>query len=187
MFKKEKYSLANELAEIIIEVARREDNALSELANEGIFHMPELAFAYECGKAIMAQQSMLFAGNTPKWVREKNLGNGGPTDLLFEFSDGKRIAIEFKLRDTSNKYIKDIKKLSRLNDDVTLRIFCALVDVFESELPDDGRQKAVESFEDESVEVIQKESFPTKQSWYQSQVHCVAALWTVGNIPCIKT
>ncbi|WP_165367250.1 hypothetical protein [Aliivibrio finisterrensis] len=41
----------NRIAQIICSVAESENKELSDISQEGIFHMPELAFAYECGKA----------------------------------------------------------------------------------------------------------------------------------------
>ncbi len=184
---KQVVNISNKISNVILKVAKSEDSTLSSLVKEGIFHMPELAFSYECGKAIMSESQSIFGSNIPKWVREKDLGNGGPTDLLFEFKDGKRIAIEFKLRDTCHAYIKDIEKLFNLKDKKTLRLFCALIDVFENKLPDDGRQSAIERLDKYQVTIINKEKFPTKQNWYTSPVYCVAAVWSVGNIPDIKT
>jgi len=179
-------TIANKISQVIVNVAIQENSTLSSLVKEGIFYMPELAFAYDCGKAIMAKSKSIFGDNTPTWLREVGLENGGPTDLVFEFNDGKKIAIEFKLRDTSHAYIRDIKKLSELKDNNTLRIFCALIDVFTDKLPDDGRQKAIEDLKEYKVIEILKETFPTKSYGYVSPMSCVVALWTVGDIPDIE-
>ena len=175
------------LAETILAVAREEDSALWRIAGEGIFHMPELAFAYQCGRAIMENSSRLFEGDRPVWVREEGLGNGGPTDLVFKFDDGNKIAIEFKLRDTSHAYIADIKKLSRLDDNNTLRLFCVLADVYEKDLSDDGRLNAVENCSGIDVEKICKDVFLTKQHRYSSPIYCVSVVWSVGNVPAFAT
>ncbi len=174
--------LVNEIAKIITKVAKAEDSLLLRVANEGIFHMPELAFAYECGKQIMVNSEQVFGSNTAVWAREKNLGNGGPTDLVFELSNEYRVAIEFKLRDTSESYIKDTIKLSKLNES-TLKFFCALIDVFDTALPDDGRQKIIEQKSEYQVNEIQKTHFQTKQNWYSSPVSCVVCIWSVGYVP----
>lgn len=68
------------IAEIIFETAISEDKELSVITNQGIFHMPELAFAYQCGKAILKEAHTIFDGLSVTWIREANLGNGGPTD-----------------------------------------------------------------------------------------------------------
>lgn len=173
------------IAKEIHNVARREDDTLRRLSNEGIFHMPELAFAYDCGKAIMNNIDGVFGVRRPNWIREIDLDNGGPTDLLFKFDDGSRIAIEFKMRDTSHAYIKDLEKLSRLTDVKTARIFCALVDVFDIDLPDDGRINAVESFDKMLVTSLNepKPHFSTKENRYTKPISCVVGVWSVGDAP----
>ncbi|WP_428356140.1 hypothetical protein [Methyloprofundus sp.] len=60
MLQEKNMPIANQIADVIIQVAKKENTILSTLANEGIFHMPELAFAYECGKAIMQESSSIF-------------------------------------------------------------------------------------------------------------------------------
>jgi len=175
-----------EIAQLIGSVAEQEERDLKMLG-EGIFHMPELAFAYKCGKKIMQDSEKIFGSMKPKWVREVDLGNGGPTDLLFEFDNGKRIAIEFKMRDKSISYERDLQKLAKLGDENTARIFCALIDVFKKDFPDDGRQQSVEQFKGMAVHSIiePKPSFETKQNWYSSSVTCVVGVWSVGTSPKI--
>ena len=77
-------NISEKIAETIFCVAEKENALLRNLANDGIFFMPELAFAYECGKAIMSRSKDIFETQSPKWIREIDIGNGGPTDLLFE-------------------------------------------------------------------------------------------------------
>ncbi len=181
MFLRSDMDIIDNLAKLITNVAKEENNTLSRIPKLGIFHMPELAFAYECGKAAMLKSEQIFGENTPKWVREKDLGNGGPTDLLFEFDDGNKIAIEFKLRDNSDSYIKDVAKLSKLPDENTVKIFCALIDVFDNKLPDDGRQCEVEFNSGHKVTVISKSIFSTNQDWYKTPTSCVVCLWVIGE------
>ena len=175
------------LAMTICEVAKNEDDILSELANEGVFHMPELAFAYECGKEIIRKSSEIFGTNEVKWYREKDLGNGGPTDLVLTVKDSYRIAIEFKMRDTNVAYESDIKKLSKIDDNKTIKIFCALVDVLEKDRDDDGRQAHIENLQGYEVSSIHKASFKTNQHWYKSEVYCYSCVWSVGDIKSVKT
>lgn len=178
--------LAKAIADSILKTAYSENLLLSRIADEGIFHMPELAFAYECGKQIMINSEEIFGNNSATWIREKDLGNGGPTDLLFELSSGQNVAIEFKLRDTANSYKKDVEKLAKL-DGNTMKLFCALIDVFDSKLPDDGRQHSIESLYEHEVRPILKKSFSTKQNWYSSPVYCVVCIWSVGIVPEIDS
>ena len=177
----------DELAKTICKVAENEDNILSELAGEGIFHMPELAFAYDCGKAIIEKSSKIFGTNKVKWNREIDLGNGGPTDLVLTINNSYRVAIEFKMRDTSTAYENDIKKLAKLNDKETIKIFCALVDVLEKDRNDDGRQAHIENLQGHIVSPIHKVSFKTNQNWYKSPVFCYACVWSVGDVQSVKT
>jgi len=43
----------NKIAEAIYKVAEYENKMLEKVANEGIFFIPEIAFAYTCGKEII--------------------------------------------------------------------------------------------------------------------------------------
>ena len=175
--------LAERIAKEIFVVAQKEDAILLDIADEGIFHMPELAFVYECGKKIMEKKDAIFGNGSIKWIREKNLGNGGPTDLVFELSNDYKVALEFKLRDTSDAYINDVKKLDKLNNGKTLRLFCALTDVFDKDLPDDGRQSAVANCKRNGgikVKLVDRKIFSTKQNCYVRPVSCVVAVWIVG-------
>lgn len=170
------------IAEIICETSFSENLALKEIASEGIFHMPELAFSYQCGKEIMREAKSIFGNLKVDWIREEDLGNGGPTDLVFKIENGEVLAIEFKLRDTAKAYEKDIIKLCKIKDPKTTKVFCALVDVFNTKLPDDGRQKYIESLPDYQVKSLGKKSFDTIQKTYKGQVSCVACVWSVeGN------
>lgn len=168
------------IAEILFETAISENKELSVIANQGIFHMPELAFAYQCGKAILKEAHTIFDGLSVTWIREANLGNGGPTDLVFELENGDTLAIEFKLRGTATAYKKDIIKLCKITQPNTSKIFCALIDVFDSKLPDDGRQSYIESMLGYRVTSLLKRSFKTKQNWYQSETSCVVGVWSVS-------
>lgn len=172
------------IGQAIASVAMREDADLNSISGEGIFHMPELAFAYACGKAIMARSSEIFGEAIPKWRREANLGNGGPTDLVFEYADGTRIAIEFKLRSSGLAYQQDIAKLLRLDPTTHCTAFCALVDTFTTQLPDDGRIGSVESYDKARVVSLlePKPSFPSRQSWYTNDVCCVVGFWSVAPL-----
>ncbi|OCH29970.1 hypothetical protein A6E13_19095 [Aliivibrio fischeri] len=171
----------NRIAQIICSVAESENKELSDISQEGIFHMPELAFAYECGKAIIKESKSIFGETTVEWCRECDLKNGGPTDLVFKLGSGYTIAIEFKLRDTTTAYQNDIEKLGRIKEEKCIRLFCALVDVFNHQLPDDGRQVYIECLPNYQVKPLHKVTFDTKQSRYVKPVSCVACVWEVGQ------
>jgi len=167
----------------IVQVVKTENKMLMHISNQksnsriGIFNMPELGFAYECGKQIMQNANEIFEGNIPEWSRETQLENGGLTDLVFSFNDGTKIAIEFKMRDTSDAYISDIKKLSEIKNNQVTKIFCAIVDTMEKDLPYDGRVRNIN--EDERTKELYLESFKTNQSWYKSNVYALIGLWIV--------
>ncbi len=170
------------IAELIYETAYSENAALHDLANEGIFHMPELAFAYECGKAIIREKVAVFGDVHAKWLREVNLGNGGPTDLVFELENGEKLAIEFKLRNTTKSYENDIIKLCNLKDENINKLFCALIDVFDTKLPDgdDARLHHIENLSDYKVEPILKRDFKAIQNCYTAPTSCVVCVWLVS-------
>ena len=162
------------IAKKIIEVAEEENKQLMAIAKSGanakigIFHMPELAFVYECGKQIMQNSNEIFGDNIPEWCRELGLGNGGLTDLVFAFNDGQKIAIEFKMINDKYEYRRDLDKLSKL-DKNTVKIFCALVDINKKELDGDnitdGRITYIEEGNKSySITPIRKKLFETKNS-----------------------
>lgn len=173
----------NKIAEAIYKVAEYENKMLEKIANKGIFFMPEIAFAYTCGKEIMRSRREIFGTENVRWLREVNLGNGGPSDLVFELNDNKKLVIEFKAAHdhTYYDYHQDIKKLSILKDPNITKVFCALIDTFTSKLPDDGRQRKVTRLQDINVEPIFQKSFPTLQNKYVNEISCVVAVWLVKN------
>ncbi len=57
--------------ETILKVAEIENNDLRGNFGKGIFFMPELAFAYSCGKSIMLNQISILGDTEYNWVREK--------------------------------------------------------------------------------------------------------------------
>jgi len=149
--------------------------------------MPELAFAYACGKAIMENKHEIFGDDIPCWQREVDLKNGGPTDLIFGYENKERIAIEFKLRDTHDAYINDLEKLAKLDSKNTAKIFCTLTDTFTNGLPNDERIQEVEKyFQDRLVPLLEpKRIFSTIQHWYSGDVSCVVCVWALDGIPVL--
>ena len=172
------------IVEQILAVVKKENSELLNFAeNEinselGIFHMPELAFAYQCGKQVMLHAEKIFGENIPKWGREIGLGNGGLTDLVFIFNDGKKIAIEFKMRTTGEAYIRDIDKLSKIKDVNITRILVAVIDAFAKEPLSDGRVMEIDN-DDRSVKLGPIKVLETKQSWYKREVSAVVGIWKI--------
>ena len=113
------------LFETLFKVAYDENKYLEEYFDKGIFFVPELAFAYLCGKSIMTNES-IFGKNQYEWIREKQYPSYGFADLVFQpIADGPEIVIEFKMDDSHYSYESDIAKLSSLKGNF-LKFFCGL-------------------------------------------------------------
>jgi hypothetical protein len=180
------------IANVIIDVAKREDDELRSINhNKGIFDMPELAFAYQCGKSIMLNRHDVFGEDVPKWEREVDLGNGGPTDLIFRYPNNRTIAIEFKIRDTLHAYRRDINKLLKLDPTTHTCCFCSLIDVFTKHIKTDGlidadkdgRYQETESTAGAKLLRLTNvtPNFPTQQTKYTDDISCVIGLWEVTH------
>ncbi|MBC8400140.1 MAG: hypothetical protein H8E14_01485 [Candidatus Marinimicrobia bacterium] len=169
------------LAQIFYKVAIQEEVRLIDLCDEGIFFMPELAYAYECGKRIMEQSDHLFDGQIAKWHRELKLKNSGIADQVLELNTEPKhnIVVEFKLRAKINDYYADIDKLAKLNPKNYTRIFCVLLDMFTENIPDDGRIEKIENYKNYNLKALNTpfKQFSTNQHWYKSDVSCVVAAW----------
>lgn len=166
------------LREKIIEVAENEDKELERLCSEGIFFVPELAFAYLVGKEIM--KSDVAKENKLELIREQKISSDyGIADLVLKGEGLKTIVVEFKMQAKDVNYIGDIKKLQKINEDYE-KIFCALIDVFPDALESDGRIiKLEETFKGEIERIGYFYHFPTKYSYYQKTTHCLIGIWRV--------
>jgi hypothetical protein len=175
----------------IVEVAKNENKELMQISNNdlnselGVFHMPELAFAYECGKQIMQNANNIFGENIPQWCRELNLGNGGPSDLVFIFNDGYKIVIEFKMINDKYAYRKDLEKLSELDGKV-YKIFCALIDINKKELDNDniidGRVMDINQYITKNLyktKILKDNLFKTNHS--RTHMYCYVGIWQLIN------
>lgn len=172
-----------QVASTLAQVAIEENNELERMCQQGIFFMPELAYAYACGKAIMNDAQRFSGNSTLTWQREIDLGLGSPSDLVLELPSNYRIVVEFKMRDTLSSYRSDIEKLRRLDSSKNARIFCALVDVFASQQCDQ-RVAQLENTEKDLIPLMRPFlQFPTMQSWYKKPISCLVAVWSVGNPP----
>ncbi len=179
--------ILTKILQVIERVARDEQAELAFTgAGEGIFGMPELAFAYDCGKAIMLKRGDIFGDLDVIWERELNLKNGGPTDLVFKLhKENRLIAIEFKLRDKKDAYLRDVNKLLALRtEDVKgmeiTRVFCALVDAFSDECLTDARITSLDVHPRLRRIGGNRFSFSTKQKRFTGKpISCVVCLWEV--------
>jgi hypothetical protein len=163
------------LFETIYKVAETIENELSADYGKGIFFVPELHFAFEVGKAIFKSRQEIFGVDKIEWLRETNLKNGGPSDLVFK-TDAEWIVFEFKIADTWNSYEKDIKKLQRLSEFIDFQgemYFVALVDTFPEKV--DGR---MEYLKNSGLEMIGQKSLDTN---YKRYVQTIRA-----ELVCVK-
>ena len=144
------------------------DTELNTTNKTGVFFAPELYLAFCIGRDIYKDRVNIFGTEDIEWLREINLGNGGPSDIYFKTGDSN-IIVELKLRDTGYSYQADIEKLNRLpaTDE---KFFCVLVDTIENKY--DGRLDNLQSKYENEIINIGHHSFPTWNNWYSSQVHC---------------
>jgi len=144
------------------------DTELNKTNETGIFFAPELYTAFCIGRDIYNDRLNIFGPQDIKWLREINLGNGGPSDISFKTGD-THVIVELKLRDTGLAYQADIEKLKRLpaTDE---KFFCVLVDTIENKY--DGRLDNLQTKFGNEIINIGHHSFPTWNNWYSSKVHC---------------
>ena len=104
------------------------------------------------------------------------MGNGGPSDLIFEISD-ETVVIEFKIASTWNAYENDILKLQRLKTDDIMnchKYFVTLIDQFTGK--QDGR---IDFLENLGLSCLGKERIPVQYSAYKGEVTCVICLYQI--------
>jgi len=170
-----------QLAEIFVNVAREEDALLSTLCNKGIFYMPEIAYAYACGKAVI-QRCRALDYQEIIWRRELQVSEAGPTDLVLEFP-GRRVLVEFKMVGTMAKYLADFRKLANSAGPNDEAIFCVLLDEFTHKLPDQ-RIQIIEAESSHRLESLLDETphFSTHPSRNnKSAMSCSIAAWSVSG------
>ena len=167
------------IAREFLGIAIKNDSLLKRVNNTGIFFMPEIAFAYECGIFIAMNKSGMIESNEHHWLREKNLGLG-PIDCLFLSEDkkGQSLVIEFKMDDTIQAYAKDIEKLHKLNsaDHSFIKLFCSLKHLFKGQ-----EEKYIEQMKTtfpEPIKLIKSEVFRTNNGVPEKDI-CLYTLWAV--------
>ncbi|MEW6061904.1 MAG: hypothetical protein AB1600_08195 [Bacteroidota bacterium] len=168
------------IRDAIVSYAKREDNELKRLCSKGIFFMPEIAFAFGVGKEIYRNRSHIFNGLNLEWKREETLGNTGPIDLVFKIDGNYCIPIEFKIRQTSDAYISDVRKLIALYTQKCFPVFCALVDAFEDNVTFDSRITLLEKeFNNNLTRLGDIESFSTWNDRYKKPIRCEIGVWQI--------
>lgn len=113
---------------VIFNTIQREDQELLNLHNKGIFFLPELAITYLIGKELVQNSEVVFGCKVLQWYTEYGLGLRSPIDLIIILENEKKYLFEFKTRQKSKSYIKDINKLSEFDSDVYEKFFGAFID-----------------------------------------------------------
>jgi hypothetical protein len=149
---------------------------LCETNDTGIYFAPELYVAFRLGQEIMRSRFKVFGTENVEWLREINLGNGGPSDIVFNTHDGMYIVIELKLRNNYDAYKADIEKLKKLPDNYC-KYFCVLLDSF-SDSTDDRLIKLKKHYGD-SLRGLGHHSFKTWNNWYSKQIFCHLKLYRI--------
>jgi len=155
------------------------DNIEADLrgTNEtGIYFAPELYVAFRMGQEIMKNKFKVFETENVEWLREINLGNGGPSDIAFKTHDGTYTVIELKVRNNYDAYKADIEKLKKLPDNYC-KYFCVLLDSF-SDNTDDRLNKLENEYGD-SLIGIGHHPFKTWNNWYSKQIFCHFKLYRI--------
>lgn len=157
------------LYKTISEVVESLESELFQNYKKGIFFVPELHFAFEVGKAIFRDRIEIFGIEQIEWLRETNLGNGGPSDLVFKVGEEWAV-FEFKISDTWKAYEKDIKKLQKLSEIEGFKgesYFVALVDAFPGK--SDGRMDYLRNLD---MPLLGQKSIEVNYSRYVQKVSC---------------
>jgi hypothetical protein len=150
------------------------ESDLNIVNKSGVFFAPELYVAFCIGKEVYKNRNIIFGTDKVEWIREANLGNGGPSDICFKV-DNKNVVIELKLRSTSEAYESDIQKLSRLNTNDE-KFFCVLVDKIND---NDGRLINLAAISGNKIINVGQHDFLTLYSAYKSKTYCDLNLFRV--------
>ena len=162
-------------------IALKNDALLKRVNNTGIFFMPEIAYVFECGLFISMNKSALLGNRDYQWVRERDFGYG-PTDCLFLHEDKTKvsIAIEFKMDNGIDAYLKDIEKLRKLEspDHKFIKLFCSYKHLFVGQ-EEDYLKDMQDAFKD-SVRLIKSDTFRTNNGNPNKDI-CLFTLWEVDS------
>lgn len=122
----------------IRQVVQRVETDLKELNNTGVLFVPEIYLAFEIGKSMYKNRLTIFGVDDIKWKREENLGNGGPSDIIFEYQK-ETFVFELKIMSNQGSYERDIWKLQKLknSDERSYQTyFIGLIDMWENSIND---------------------------------------------------
>lgn len=167
--------METELFETVKSTINEIENNLHESNKTGVFFSPELYVAFCIGKDIAKRRELIFGTTNIEWQREIDLGNGGPSDIIFKNNENYTV-IELKLRGTYDSYKADIEKLKRLKIP-SKKYFCVLLDSFTKN--NDVRLLKLEQEYKDRLTKIGHYSFPTWNNWYQRQIYCNLNLYRI--------
>jgi len=164
----------------IVLVALREEAILKEL-NKGIFFMPELAFTYEVGKAIILNQEKIFGNKDWEFNREIKINSNGPTDLIItNKKTEEKVLFEFKIRRTIDDYLRDIKKLKSYSTEKCIKYFCALIDAYYDKNIKDERIEKLNKLVGKDISWTPNSfEFFTTPNIYEKQNVCIVSFWQI--------
>jgi hypothetical protein len=172
--------------ETIKQVVLKEEFELKNLADKGIYFMPEQAFFYQTSKALLLNKQLIFGDVKVSWLKERKVGEAGVVDLILTVEkegDFQTYMFQFKFRDDYEAYVRDVKTLMRIHEHgyhvSNPQLFlCALVDTTKGE--NDDRILEIEKNSDLKLQRV--DNFlvvPTKDEIHRSKVTCVVCLWKV--------
>ena len=165
------FNLFNSIKETVLKI----DIELKQINNTGVYFAPELYITFCIGKDILQNQQSVFNTTNVEWLREINLGNGGPTDIIFKIGD-KYTIIELKIGDNIHSYKRDVEKLKRLSINAE-KFFCVLLDSFTD--TNDNRLIELESQYGNIISKIAHYQFPTWNKFYKKQIFCNINLYLI--------
>ena len=172
--------------ETIKQVILKEEFELKNLADKGIYFMPEQAFFYQISKAFILNKQLIFGESKVSWLKERKVGEAGVVDLILTVEkDGElqTYMFQFKFRDDYEAYVRDVRTLMKIHQFgyhvAHPQLFlCGLVDTIKGE--NDERITALEA--NSSLKIERVDSFlavPTKDEIHRNKVECVVCLWKV--------
>lgn len=164
-------NLFNSIKDTVLKI----ETELKQTNNTGVYFAPELYITFCIGKDILQNQQSVFNTTNVEWLREINLGNGGPTDIIFKIGD-KYTIIELKIRDNIHSYKTDIEKLKRLKLNAQ-KFFCVLLDSFT--VANDSRLIELENQYSDTISKIGHFAFPTWNNFYKKQIFCNLNLYSI--------
>ncbi len=165
----------------IFDFLENEDATINLLnPKAGIFFAPELYVVFQVGRLLKTHELKVFGENV-EWLRETDLKNGGPSDLIFKNKNGELYVFEFKMRGTIHSYNRDIEKLIKLliieGHKIKRRFLIALVDVALEKIEKDLRIKTLNELKAIGYNF---QSFETRQERYtRDKISCMLGMWEI--------